>query len=350
MNWTDITEFRDAVSGYLFLLEQYEFLFNEQITERVSRLHRAISNIDLNAIHGVLERFNVNQTDIINSVESVERIATDLKNEIGDNMHKVIAVDPDVGKVFKFCDDLCVILSFELTFELYDRKWTDPTKADEDAVKKLELFQNGFYGNTTFDGFYSQYLYCDMWIHIDEYDPDDVDQNVDWLLKKKRRLNYLITQSKNAQITECLREKLELIQKEIEDWRNWEKNENELFTSTPPEPQPSQPSPAVQDATSPIPTIMDLMLIDDEQKQKLFETLQKLIVGNKGKSVALVFLVCVKYGLFRSKPTHKLLTSSFGDIGTKSGYNNYCNKGLQIYSNEEIQGIERHILPFVNGH
>lgn len=99
-------------------------------------------------------------------------------------------------------------------------------------------------------------------------------------------------------------------------------------------------------------TFMVLMLLDsDEQKQKLLATLHSLIVGKKkkGKYVALVFLICEKYGLI-SKPTHNLLTPIFGEIGSKSGYNNYFKKGLSVYTDTEIMGIEEHILPFVNGH
>ena len=97
-------------------------------------------------------------------------------------------------------------------------------------------------------------------------------------------------------------------------------------------------------------TIMELMLLDDEeQKQRLLATLHKLVDGKKGKHVALVFLICEKCGLM-NKPTHNILTSIFGDIGAKSGYNNYYSKGLSYYKQEQIKGVETHILPFVNGH
>lgn len=121
-----------------------------------------------------------------------------------------------------------------------------------------------------------------------------------------------------------------------------------------PEPQPLLSSgKSDDDVTHPdTSTIMDLMLLDsDEQKQKLLATLHSLIDGKKkkGKYVALVFLICEKYGLI-SKPTHNLLTPIFGEIGSKSGYNNYYKKGLSVYTDTEIMGIEEHILPFVDGH
>ena len=121
-----------------------------------------------------------------------------------------------------------------------------------------------------------------------------------------------------------------------------------------PEPQPlSSSGKADDDVTHPdTSTIMDLMLLDsDGQKQKLLATLHSLIDGKKkkGKYVALVFLICEKYGLI-SKPTHNLLTPIFGEIGSKSGYNNYYKKGLSVYTDTEIMGIEEHILPFVDGH
>lgn len=121
-----------------------------------------------------------------------------------------------------------------------------------------------------------------------------------------------------------------------------------------PEPQPlSSSGKSDDDVTHPdTSTIMDLMLLDsDGQKQKLLATLHSLIDGKKkkGKYVALVFLICEKYGLI-SKPTHNLLTPIFGEIGSKSGYNNYYKKGLSVYTDTEIMGIEEHILPFVDGH
>ena len=68
-------------------------------------------------------------------------------------------------------------------------------------------------------------------------------------------------------------------------------------------------------------SLYECMLIDDEKKPVLLDILRKLIKGKKGKDVALVFLVCEYYHLM-TRPPHKVLTSIFGDIGTKQSYNN----------------------------
>lgn len=68
-------------------------------------------------------------------------------------------------------------------------------------------------------------------------------------------------------------------------------------------------------------SLYECMLIDDEKKPMLLDILRKLIKGKKGKDVALVFLVCEYYHLM-TRPPHKVLTSIFGDIGTKQSYNN----------------------------
>ena len=114
-----------------------------------------------------------------------------------------------------------------------------------------------------------------------------------------------------------------------------------------PEPQPLPPFQATAKDDAPL---LNWVLLDNpEQEQKLIDVVHKLIDGKKGKHVALVVLVCEKHGLM-NKPTHRDLTSIFGDIGTKSGYNHYYSKGLSSYTTEQIQGIETHISPFLNGH
>ena len=106
---------------------------------------------------------------------------------------------------------------------------------------------------------------------------------------------------------------------------------------TPPTPEPEAET--AETATPSTSTIMELMLLDDEeQKERLLDVLHKLVDRKKGKHVALVFLVCEKCGLM-TKPTHQILTSIFGDIGTKSGYNNYYSKGLSSYTPEEIKDL-----------
>lgn len=114
---------------------------------------------------------------------------------------------------------------------------------------------------------------------------------------------------------------------------------NERTTSNPREKRP----------TTTQRTIFDYMLLENqEQKQKLLETLHTLIDGKKGKDIALVILVCINQGLMQ-KPTHIILTETFGDIGVKSGYNTAYSKGLENYLPQEINGIETKLKPFING-
>lgn len=101
-------------------------------------------------------------------------------------------------------------------------------------------------------------------------------------------------------------------------------------------------------------SLYECMLIDDEKKPILLDILRKLIKGKKGKDVALVILVCVKYHLM-TRPQHTILASVFGDIGVKSGYNDYYkngfkdweNKHLNPYTKDEINHVEKHLSNFL---
>lgn len=128
-------------------------------------------------------------------------------------------------------------------------------------------------------------------------------------------------------------------------------NNADMCAALTPEPTPEpEQSPSVHAAAKDDTTLLDFMILDNaEQKQKLLDVLHKLLDGKKGKHVALAILVCERHGLLR-KPPHHALKSVFGDIGTKSGYNNYYAKGLPSYTDEQIKGIETHILPIINGH
>lgn len=87
-------------------------------------------------------------------------------------------------------------------------------------------------------------------------------------------------------------------------------------------------------------SLYECMLIDDEKKPMLLDILLKLINGKKGKDVALVILVCVKYHLM-TRPPHKILASVFGEIGSPQGYNDYYNRGLDYFRPDEINRIEK---------
>lgn len=98
-------------------------------------------------------------------------------------------------------------------------------------------------------------------------------------------------------------------------------------------------------------TFEDLITIKDpEKKQKFLNILYNLIDGDVGKRVALAILVCVKEGLLKTKPSFTIMKNTFGNIGAKSGYDDYYKKGLQYYKQEEINGIEIQILSFKDGH
>lgn len=179
MKLTDISELREAASGYLWLLQHYDWGYNEPNNESVTRLHKAISNVNLDKIGSVLTPNNVNQYLIIEElVDPTLKIIGKLEREIGDNMHKIINdVDPEVGKVFKFCQAMGVVLRGEYE-KLQSRRFTDPTFADVDAVKNLRLFSFGSYGEMSFDDFIKEYI-------IKGLSP----------IATVRRLKYIISQS-----------------------------------------------------------------------------------------------------------------------------------------------------------
>lgn len=101
-------------------------------------------------------------------------------------------------------------------------------------------------------------------------------------------------------------------------------------------------------------SLYECMLIDDEKKPMLLDILRKLINGKKGKDIALVILVCVKYHLM-TRPQHKILASVFGEIGSPQGYNEYYkngfkdweNKHLNPYTKDEINHVEKHLSNFL---
>lgn len=135
---------------------------------------------------------------------------------------------------------------------------------------------------------------------------------LDFAESVKRKLNYPIVDRDNP--------KLNYIFKKIDDWANNR------------EP----------DAAS----LYEYMQVDDEKKPMLLDKLRELINGKKGKDVALTFLVCEQYGLM-TRPPHKILASVFGDIGSKQGYNEYYKKGLNYFTCNEINSIEKQLSNFL---
>ncbi|MBR0494386.1 MAG: hypothetical protein IJJ83_11605 [Muribaculaceae bacterium] len=334
MDWLDLYVWQDAARDYLSVLDGN----NKQATETISRLHSVIADIDINNIGKTLEQFNVNQTDIISDVDGWINTAQSLVERIGQNLPQFKSIDEKISEVFKFCNHLHDTLSFERDIFLIPRLNTDPTQGDEDAGERLKSYLNGDYGNIDFTLFYNQFININLLgtIAADDFDPE---YHALLVHAERRRLNHLINICTDEHIKNTLSEMLDGVQCDIDTY----------YHVVPPIPTPD-PETITAEATTPATSpIMELMLLDDdEQKQRLLDVLHKLVDKKKGKHVALVFLVCEKCGLM-TKPTHQILTSIFGDIGTKSGYNNYYSKGLSSYTPEEIKGIETHILPFVNG-
>lgn len=438
MECSDISNLREAANSYLFLLQHYDWGYTEPNNESVTRLVRAIANVDLGKMGEVLAQHNVNQNRIIEElVEPTLKIIGDLEKEIGDNMPTIIKnIDPEASKVFKFCKDLSNMLRCEYE-KLKLRRITDPTFADIEAVEKLRLFGLGYYGDLTFDDFIKEYIIKDephivvlrrlkyiisqctdeqmkmglskflYWRKCDEdaigelngafdnfikfYDHaadlspitsegnrDEVTTRMfsvlEWCKQYDKELKTQMVNRPLLKDVEDLSVLATYICKSFDNWSSVIGNDSvtlELFnsvayildnvivptikqrnpTSPKQEPNPKpQLTPSVEATTKDDVPLLDLMLLDkDEQKQKLLDVLHKLIDGKKGKHVALVLLVCEKCGLM-NKPTHQILSLAFGGIGTKSGYNKYYSKGLVAYTQEQIKGIETHILPFINGH
>lgn len=334
MDWLDLYVWQDAARDYLSVLDGN----NKQATETISRLHSVIADIDINNIGKTLEQFNVNQTDIISDVDGWINTAQSLVERIGQNLPQFKSIDEKISEVFKFCNHLHDTLSFERDIFLIPRLDTDPTRGDEDAGERLKSYLNGDYGDIDFTLFYNQFININLLgtIAADDFDPE---YHALLVHAERRRLNYLINICADEHIKNTLSEMLDGVQHDIDAY----------YHVVPPIPTPD-PETITAEATTPATSpIMELMLLDDdEQKQRLLDVLHKLVDKQKGKHVALVFLVCEKCGLMK-KPKYQILTSIFGDIGTKSGYNNYYSKGLSSYTPEEIKGIETHILPFVNG-
>ncbi len=252
MEYHHISELRECANAYLFLLQNHIFGYNEPTNESVKRLHKAIANIKLNEIGKVLSRFNVNQTSIITEVEHILNIVNGMVEQIGDNMPKLMKIDPEVSNVFQFCNDLnCELGLAKIDLEV--RRLSDPSFEDEKANEKLQLFIGGQYGDMSFDIFMSRFI---------------INNVAD--LAEKRRLKYLIANCNDDGIKEQLRRYLEQCVMDIDD------HNIELILV--PEPSPSSGN-SYEVATPIIPTVsfdmsgLYLFLIDErviDVDEKLF--------------------------------------------------------------------------------
>ena len=100
-----------------------------------------------------------------------------------------------------------------------------------------------------------------------------------------------------------------------------------------PEPQQENPKPT-RGRGRPKETFKDKM-IDDTDGSKL-EKIHTKIDGKKGKDATLIILACIKKG-WLTKPTYTQVKNEFGDIGSKTGYNNYLNENK--FTKEELEGV-----------
>lgn len=101
-----------------------------------------------------------------------------------------------------------------------------------------------------------------------------------------------------------------------------------------PEPQQEKPKPT-RGRGRPKETFKDKM-IDDADGSKL-QKIHTKIDGKKGKDAALIILACIKKG-WLTKPTYTQVKNEFGDIGCKTGYNNYLNENK--FTKEELEGAK----------
>lgn len=68
------------------------------------------------------------------------------------------------------------------------------------------------------------------------------------------------------------------------------------------------------------------LLVDDEDGKKL-ERIHKVLDGSKGKDIPLIILACMKKTWLSRLPTFTQVRDEFGDIGSKSNFNNYLDEG-----------------------
>lgn len=67
------------------------------------------------------------------------------------------------------------------------------------------------------------------------------------------------------------------------------------------------------------------LLIDDEDGKKL-ERIHKVLDGSKGKDIPLIILACMKKTWLSRLPTFTQVRDEFGNIGSKSNFNNYLKE------------------------
>lgn len=197
MDWCDLSELREASGQYAQLIQHNTFGRDAHTHEDVERLHNAINNVVLSEIGNVLARYNVNRTRVIQLIETTKDIIANLKKLIGDNMHTIFKCDPDVGSVFKFCEDFDNAIREEYS-KLLLRRNTDPTDGDVQANERLQLFYNGCYGNMRLEDF--------IYKHILNDNNGTCITVGGATFANIRRLNYLIEQCQDEQTKTIMEE------------------------------------------------------------------------------------------------------------------------------------------------
>lgn len=78
-----------------------------------------------------------------------------------------------------------------------------------------------------------------------------------------------------------------------------------------------------------------------EKGKDMIEALHKAMKGKIGKEAALIITVAMENGLI-TKPAYSAVRNEFGDIGNRSGFNNYAYK-LERFTKVEIEGAKRQL-------
>lgn len=67
----------------------------------------------------------------------------------------------------------------------------------------------------------------------------------------------------------------------------------------------------------------NLIIASALEKERILQLLHQSIDGRKGKDAAFALLACLKAGKLTSKPTFAQIQGEFGNVGSKSGFNQY---------------------------
>lgn len=344
MSLGDLQRLSQAAAAYKRLFNLTDDGRNLEKADAVREMHAVINAMSANDVLSWIDTINPNNP-VVGAYMRLD-LARYFLDEFEKTRHTITAniyeyedeIDPDVAIVGDFFDDFLPKYRDAID-RMVQRERTSPSMEDEKVlqrfIKRIDTFKQSPEEMRKF-----------IESNVRELNP----------MPRMRRLRHLKANCPEVTIRIRLSNIIDEYKKqdiaaEVAQMRRVAAQPLTGQAEPTPEAQPSPTSGNADDVTPPdTSTIMELMLLDDEeQKQRLLNVLRNLVDGEKGKHVALVFLVCETHGLMR-KPTHQILTSTFGDIGTKSGYNNYYSKGLSAYTQEQIKGIETHILPFVNGH